>query len=63
MQYVVLSVTFFSPSYSPVMVEGVAQEVSEDTFCEAVLFAHQEVHHTPTMLVLALCRYCNITFY
>lgn len=36
------------------MVEGVAQEVSEDTFCEAVLFAHQEVHHTPTMLVLPL---------
>ena len=26
-----------------VMVEGVGSEVPEDTFCEAVLFAHQEV--------------------
>ncbi|CAI8017191.1 Polyribonucleotide nucleotidyltransferase 1, mitochondrial [Geodia barretti] len=26
-----------------VMVEGVGREVAEDTFCEAVLFAHEEV--------------------
>ena len=27
-----------------VMVEGLANEIPEDTFCEAVLFAHREVH-------------------
>ena len=33
----------FSISYCAVMVEGVGREVAEDTFCEAVLFAHEEV--------------------
>ena len=31
-------------SFLPVMVEGVAHEVAEETFCDAILYAHQEVH-------------------
>ena len=31
-----------------VMVEGLAHEVPEDIFCEAVLFAHHEVQYIQT---------------
>ena len=43
----VLSSTTCSLSriYCAVMMEGVGREVAEDTVCEAVLFAHQEVRY------------------
>ena len=39
----------------PVMVEGLAREIPEETLCEAVLFAHQEV------LVLLQCNCVCVT--
>ena len=38
--YILPSLPFL---HLPVMIEGLAREVAEETLCEAVLFAHQEV--------------------
>ena len=49
------------------MMEGVANEIPEDKFCEAVLFAHQEVRvntlrlYVPGQCVLpGVCVWCGV---
>jgi hypothetical protein len=55
------------------MMEGVGREVAEDTVCEAVLFAHQEVRYielcvsilsSNTVIPCVVCgRYFMVLFY
>ena len=37
------------------MVEGVAREVPEETFCDAVLFAYQEVQCSLYNIIISEC--------